>query len=70
LPLGRGKSGFVRNPIIMAQIDLRQLDNFKYTFLDDVLEDQVPAWDANAEEFVPRNREEIVFRRAMLLMGG
>jgi len=54
----------------MAQIDLRQLDNFKYTFLDDVLEDQVPAWDANAEEFVPRNREEIVFRRAMLLMGG
>ena len=54
----------------MALIDLRQIDNFKYTFLDDVVEDQVPAWDAVEEEFVPRDREKISFRRAMLLMGG
>lgn len=59
----------------MAKIDIRQLDEFAETFVTTVQDGDVPVWDNTNKEFVPQDPtelvvEKIVFRRAMLLMGG
>jgi hypothetical protein len=56
----------------MAKIDLAQLDDFKPDFNQIVANGQIPVWDAVNEYFIPLDQaaEVIVFRRAMLLMGG
>lgn len=55
----------------MARISIEQLDDFSTTFLDDIVEGQVPAWNATLEKFVPYTlpNAQIIFRRSFLLMG-
>lgn len=55
----------------MAKIDLGQIDEFKYTFTEEVQDGEIPVWNAANQQFEPEPQagQEIVFRRAMLLMG-
>jgi len=56
----------------MAKIDLSQLDDFSDDFNEVITDGQIAVWDASISQFVPQNQatELIIFRRAMLLMGG
>jgi hypothetical protein len=55
----------------MAKIDIGQIDDFSPDFNQVVTDGQIPVWNAEDEEFQPEDQaaEQIIFRRAFLLMG-